>query len=139
MSGCWRGLGEMNRKSTEDFRGVKIFCIEFKSLFFHLPPILLLFSRQVVSDSFTTPWTVAHQALPSMGFPRREYWSGFLLQGIFPPQGSNPCLLNWQTDSLPLSHQGSPPPILPWGRHLLALCLSFLFSKVEIIIIIVVV
>ena len=23
-----------------------------------------------------TPWTVAHQASPSMGFSRREYWSG---------------------------------------------------------------
>ena len=23
-------------------------------------------------------------------------------------QGSNPCLLHWQADSLPLSHQGSP-------------------------------
>ena len=28
--------------------------------------------------------------------------------GIFPDQGLNPCLLHWQTDSLPLSHQGSP-------------------------------
>ena len=25
---------------------------------------------------FKTPWTVAHQALPSMGFSRQEYWSG---------------------------------------------------------------
>ena len=23
-----------------------------------------------------TPWTAAYQALPSMGFPRQEYWSG---------------------------------------------------------------
>ena len=30
------------------------------------------------------------------------------LQGIFPTQGSNPGLLHWQEDSLPLSHQGSP-------------------------------
>ena len=29
--------------------------------------------------------------------------------GIFPDQGLNLCLLYWQTDSLPLSHQGSPP------------------------------
>ena len=29
-------------------------------------------------------------------------------RGIFPDQGSNPCLLHWQADSLPLSHQGSP-------------------------------
>ena len=26
--------------------------------------------------------------------------------GIFLDQGSNPCLLHWQVDSLPLSHQG---------------------------------
>ena len=35
----------------------------------------------------------------------------FLLQGIFPTQGLNPCLLRllpWQAASLPLSHQGSP-------------------------------
>ena len=25
---------------------------------------------------FVTPWTVAYQAFPSMGFSRREYWSG---------------------------------------------------------------
>ena len=28
--------------------------------------------------------------------------------GIFLDQGLNPCLLHWQADSLPLSHQGSP-------------------------------
>ena len=35
----------------------------------------------------------------------------FLLPGIFPTQGSNPCLfclLHWQADSLPLSHLRSP-------------------------------
>ena len=29
--------------------------------------------------------------------------------GIFLDQGFNPCLLHWQADSLPLSHQGSLP------------------------------
>ena len=29
----------------------------------------------VVSDS-GTPWTTAHQASQSTGFPRQEYWSG---------------------------------------------------------------
>ena len=36
----------------------------------------------------------------------------FLLQGIFPTQGSNPCLLSllyWQADSLPLVPPGKPP------------------------------
>ena len=32
-------------------------------------------SCSVMSDS-VTPWTVAHQAPLSMGFPRQEYWSG---------------------------------------------------------------
>ena len=33
-----------------------------------------------------TPWTVAHQAPPSMGFSRQEYWSGVPLPspGILP-------------------------------------------------------
>ena len=32
----------------------------------------------------------------------------FLLQGISLTQGSNSCLLHWQTDSLPLTHKWSP-------------------------------
>ena len=28
-----------------------------------------------MSDSFVTPWAVAHKAHLSMGFPRQEYWS----------------------------------------------------------------
>ena len=35
---------------------------------------------------FVTPWTVAHQALLSMGFSRQEYWSGL----PFPPPGDLP-------------------------------------------------
>ena len=41
---------------------------------------------------FETPWTAAHQAPLSMGFSGQEYYH-FLLQGMFPTQGSNPCLL----------------------------------------------
>ena len=66
----------------------------------------------VVSDS-VTPWAVARQAPLSMGYPGRNSAVGchFLLQGIFPTQGSNPhllWLLHWQADSLPQSHLGSP-------------------------------
>ena len=35
---------------------------------------------------FVTPWTVAHQAPPSMGFSRQEYWSGL----PFPSSGDLP-------------------------------------------------
>ena len=31
-----------------------------------------------------------------------------MTRGIFPDRGANPCLLLWQADSLPLSHQGGP-------------------------------
>ena len=60
-----------------------------------------------------TPWTVARQAPLSMGFSRQEYWSGLpcLPPGIFPTQGSYPCLLHllhWQTGSLPPAPLGSP-------------------------------
>ena len=41
----------------------------------------------------------------------------FLLQGTFPTQGSNPCLLPWQVDSLPLSHQGSPASGYILSKH----------------------
>ena len=30
-----------------------------------------------------------------------------MAHGVFPDQGSKPCRLHWQVDSLPLSHQGS--------------------------------
>ena len=46
----------------------------------------------------------------SMAFPRQEYWSGlpFPSPEDLPNQGSNPCLLHRQVDSLLLSQQGSP-------------------------------
>ena len=63
---------------------------------------------------FVNMWTVGCQALLSMGFPRQDYWSGlpWFLQGIFPTQGLNLCLVHWPEDSLPLSHQGIPKTVL---------------------------
>ena len=55
--------------------------------------LLLLFSHSVGSES-ETPWTVAHQAPLSIGFPGKNTGVGcqLLVQGIFPTQGSNLCL-----------------------------------------------
>ena len=63
----------------------------------------------VVSDS-ANPWTVAHRLLFLWKSPGKNTGVGChaLLQGILPTQGSNPCLLHWQADSLPVSYQGSP-------------------------------
>ena len=49
-----------------------LFCI-FSGLHPLIFSILLLTS---IESLFVAPWTVAHQASPSMGFPRQEYWSG---------------------------------------------------------------
>ena len=46
---------------------------------------VLSFSHNVLSNSFETPWTVAHQAPLSMGFPGK-HWSGL----PFPPPGDLP-------------------------------------------------
>ena len=56
------------------------------------------------------PWTAAHQAPLSPGFPRQEYWNGTTSSSrrILLTQGSNPGLLHWQVDSLTVSHLGSP-------------------------------
>ena len=45
-----------------------------------------------MSNSFVTPWTVAHQAPLSLGFSRQEYWSGlpFLSPRDLPEPGSKP-------------------------------------------------
>ena len=40
----------------------------------------------MLSHIFVTPWTVACQALLSMGFPRQEYWNGL----PFPSPGDHP-------------------------------------------------
>ena len=57
-----------------------------------LDPNCLLFSRSVVSNPFATPWTLAHQAPLSMGFPRQEYWSElpFPSPGDLPDPGIEP-------------------------------------------------
>ena len=77
-----------------------------------------------------TPGTVAHQGVrvcvqscltlcdPRNCSPPGSSNTGvcchFLLQGLFPTQESNPCLLHWQADSLPLSHWEAPQPPEVW-------------------------
>ena len=51
---------------------------------------------------FVTPWTVAHQAPPSMGFSRQEYWSEvpFPSPGDLPDPGIEPRSSALQADVL---------------------------------------
>ena len=64
---------------------------------------------------FETLWTVTCQAPVSTEFFRQEYWwSGlsFSPPGDLPNSGMKLMSPGWQADSLPLSHQGSPPLLL---------------------------
>ena len=51
---------------------------------------------------FATPWTVAYQASPSMGFSRQEYWSGVPLPspGDLPDPGIEPGSPALEADAL---------------------------------------
>ena len=40
---------------------------------------LIVHASSVVSDSFMTPWTAAHQASLFMGISKQEYWNGLQL------------------------------------------------------------
>ena len=82
---------------------------------------------------FATPWTVAYQAPPCMGFSRQEYWSGlpFPSPGDLPDPGIKPRSLALQQTLYHLSHQGSSQHIIydlkifsprPWAAFWSADC-----------------
>ena len=47
---------------------------------------------------FSTPWTAAYQAPPSMGFSRQEYWSGLPLPSPWHIIDAYKCLASVQVD-----------------------------------------
>ena len=68
---------------------------------------------------FATPWTIAHQVPPSMGFSRQDTGVSChaLLQGIFPTQGSNPCLLQLLHCKCILHHWATSEALLGSRRN----------------------
>ena len=80
---------------------------------------------------FATPWTVAHQAPPSMGFFRQEYWSGLLFPspGDLPDPGTEPRSPALQAEALtsePLCHL-----LIKWQLRLTGI---FLFSPLPVLV-----
>ena len=59
---------------------------------------------------FATPWTVAYQAPPSMGFSRQEDWSAlpFPSPGDLPDPGIEPGSPAFQADALTAEPPGKP-------------------------------
>ena len=79
---------------------------------------------------FATPWTIAYQAPPSMGFTRQEYWSGLPLPSLiqrFPCH----CILA-STVSLVFLMIGIPT-CLRWYLNvpLTSLCISLRINTVD--------
>ena len=64
---------------------------------------------------FTTPWTVAYQPPPSMGFSRQDYWSGlpFPSPGDLPNPGIEPESPALQADCNAAEALTSQPPGKP--------------------------
>ena len=97
---------------------------------------------------FATPWTVAPQALLSMGFSRQEYWSGvpFPSPGDLPDPGIEPrspaleadtltseppgkrcangkCIqkgrrVSWAPKPVTVQHELSQSPVFMWEREI---------------------
>ena len=67
---------------------------------------------------FGTPWTVAYQAPPSMGFYRKEYWNGlpFPSPGDLPDPGIEPGSPILQSDSLWSEPPGKPVSAVAKGN-----------------------
>ena len=65
---------------------------------------------------FATPWTVAYQAPPSMGFSRQECWSGlpFPSPGDLPDLGIEPGSPALRQTLYRLSYQGRPDKYYHW-------------------------
>ena len=96
------------------------------------------------SNSLRPPWTVAHQAPPSVGFSSQEYWGGspFPSPGDLPDPGTEPRSPALQADALrseppgfpilyivvSICHSQAPStshlPLSPLCIHTLLLCVS---------------
>ena len=72
---------------------------------------------------FATPWTIAYQAPPSMGFSRQECWSGlpFPSPGDLPNPGIEPRSPALQEDTLLSEPTGKPPNVPLFLKQLIHL------------------
>ena len=80
---------------------------------------------------FTTPWTAAYQAPPSMGFSRQEYWSGVPLPSLWfvsiSLQKWLPWWFRWQRICLRCRRLRFNPWVMkiPWWREWLPTAIFF--------------
>ena len=80
---------------------------------------------------FATPWTIAYEATPSMGFSRRECWSGlpFSSPGGLPNPGIERGSPTLQTDTLPSEPPGKPPQMFAYLKKEAILVLNSIYPS----------
>ena len=97
-------------------------------------------SRSVVSDSLPSPWTVASQAPPSMGFSRQEYRSGlpFPSPRDLPNPGIEPGSPTFQADALtseppgkPFTKQEKNSTLLPRNKYLVIVYMLLKYQELS--------
>ena len=95
---AWWGMGGTEREGARKSSVFTISCLKVKVKSFS--PVGLC----------VTPWAVAHQAPPSMGFSRQEYWSGvpFPSPRDLHDSGIEPRFPALQADALPSEPRGKP-------------------------------
>ena len=100
-------LGQKNQSMKQ-----KQYCNKFNSL---VVSNLSLSRVQL----FVTPWTVAYQAPPSMGFSRQQYWSGlpFPSPGDLPDPGIEPGSPALQADALTYEPPESPQLVKEYTKQ----------------------
>ena len=91
---CWLFVGARGLSLVAESRGL---------LFSVVPGPLVALASLVGKHVLWGTWALLVAAPWLQGTS-----SAVVAHRIFPGQGSNPRLLHWQADSLPLSHQGSP-------------------------------
>ena len=101
--------------SSSDRGDFYFFLSDVHDFYFLVLPIALASESEAAQTCptvrlFETPWTVAYQAPPSMGFCRQECWSGlpFPSLGDLPDPGIEPGSPALQADALPSEPPGKP-------------------------------
>ena len=80
---------------------------------------------------FATPWTVAYQAPPPVGFSRQEYWSGlpFPSPGDLPNPGIKPGSPALQADALPSEPPDGKKPLVKVKKPLVNVKYFFILKN----------
>ena len=108
----WQGhqVGSQDMAKVDRSAGVWMGRLATSSQQQNLPLLVLKVKSLSRVRLFATSWTVAHQAPPSMGFSRQEYWSGLPLPspGDLPDPGIEPWSPAFQADALTSEPPGKP-------------------------------